>query len=292
MEKDRPATRISVISYWLPLLLASLSGCSEDPVADVVSGEDQSPEDQDWEMVWQDEFNGSAINILVWDHEVNGYGGGNNEMQYYTDRSENSYVSDGTLKIVARAETYTGDDGTREYTSARMRTAFHGDWLYGRFEVRAKLPVGQGLWPAIWMLPTDWEYGGWPLSGEIDIMELLGHDPNTVYGTIHYGDPWPDNAHTGDAYNSPLIGFDDRFHTFAVEWDTTAIHWYVDDDQYLTLNTWYTPSADYPAPFDKRLHLLLNVAVGGNWPGDPDETTVFPQTMEVDFVRVYRRITD
>ena len=170
-----------------------------------------------------------------------------------------------------------------------MRTANKGDWTYGKIEVRAKLPYGQGLWPAIWMLPTDWEYGGWPLSGEIDIMEIVGHQPNRVYGTIHYGNSWPNNSQSGNAYVLPTGDFSDDYHVFSIEWEENEIRWYVDGLLYSTQNFWFTPSAPYPAPFDKRFHILLNVAVGGNWPGSPDETTVFPQEMRVDYVRIYEK---
>jgi len=242
-----------------------------------------------WELVWQDEFNDSEIDFSKWEHEVNAEGGGNNELQYYTDRAENSHIRDTVLVIKAIQETYTGSEGTREYTSARLRTKNKGDWLYGRFEVRAKLPRGQGLWPAIWMLPTDWDYGGWAASGEIDIMELIGHQPHMVYGTIHFGGEWPDNQHTGTSYTLPSGIFADDFHVFTLIWEETKMEWYVDGNLYLTQTEWHSVNGDYPAPFDKPFHLLLNVAVGGNWPGDPDETTIFPQTMEVDYVRVYRK---
>ncbi len=242
-----------------------------------------------WTLIWNDEFKGSSIDRGKWEHEVNGWGGGNNELQYYTDRAENSYIEDGSLVIKALKETYTGEDGTREYTSARLRTLNRGDWLYGRFDIRAKLPFGKGLWPAIWMLPTDWAYGGWAASGEIDIMELLGHEPSRVYGTIHYGGEYPNNLQSGGSYRLSNSTFADDFHLFTLEWDTTEFRWYVDGKLYLTKDQWHTTSAPFPAPFNRRFHLLLNVAVGGNWPGNPDHTTVFPQMMYVDYVRVYRR---
>jgi len=165
----------------------------------------------------------------------------------------------------------------------------NGDWKYGRFEIKAKLPYGQGLWPAIWMLPTDWVYGGWAASGEIDIMELVGNDPATVYGTLHYGGAYPDNVHTGASYKLDFGNFALDFHVFALEWDATEIRWYVDDSLYQVQREWYSHGNDYPAPFNQRFHLLLNVAVGGNWPGNPDNTTSFPQKMEVDYVRVYQK---
>ncbi len=242
-----------------------------------------------YELVWHDEFENENIDLSKWEFEVNAAGGGNNELQYYTDRSENAYIESGKLVIKAIHSTYTGDDGVRDYTSARIRTKNHGDWLYGRFEIRAKLPVGQGLWPAIWMLPTDWEYGSWASSGEIDIMELLGQEPDRVYGTIHYGGEWPNNVHTGTSFRLSNQNFTNQFHVFALEWEETEMRWYVDDSLYATQHEWYTSEAEYPAPFDKRFHMILNVAVGGNWPGNPDNSTVFPQEMIVDYVRVFQK---
>jgi beta-glucanase (GH16 family) len=168
-----------------------------------------------WSLVWSDEFTGSAIDTTKWSFEKNCTGGGNNELQCYIDRAENATVSDGKLQIIARKETFFGqskgdDEATydandisvqREYTSARLRTKNKGDWKYGRIEINAKLPQGQGVWPAIWMLPTEWKYGGWPRSGEIDIMEAInsntGTNGNKIYGTLHYGDSWPNNKNTG-----------------------------------------------------------------------------------------------
>lgn len=270
------------------LLLLGGFGCS-----DASSSED--PPDTSgldlpgWELVWHDEFDGTRIDGNKWEHEVNAWGGGNNELQYYTARPQNSFVNDGVLTIQALQETYTGPEGTRDYTSARLRTLNKGDWRYGRFDIRAKLPYGQGLWPAIWMLPTDWVYGGWAASGEIDIMELLGHENDKVYGTLHYGGEFPNNVHTGGNYTLPAGTFSGDFHLFTLEWDSDAFHWYVDGEHYLTQSVWYSANDPFPAPFDQRFHLLLNVAVGGNWPGNPDNSTVFPQKMEVDYVRVYRR---
>lgn len=251
--------------------------------------DNEIPPLEGWSLVWNDEFDDSSIDQTKWEHEVNGWGGGNNELQYYTDRPENSYTENGALVIKAIKETYTGDDGTREYTSARLRTLQRGDWLYGRFDVKAKLPFGQGLWPAIWMLPTDWVYGGWAASGEIDIMELLGQEPSRVYGTLHYGGEFPNNTQSGLSYELNGASFSDDYHLFTLEWDTTEIRWYVDNELYQVQNQWFSSSAQYPAPFNKRFHLLLNVAVGGNWPGNPNLSTQFPQYMYVDYVRVYRR---
>lgn len=245
-----------------------------------------------WRLVWSDEFAGGVIDPAKWEFEVNAWGGGNNELQYYTDRSDNACVRDGRLHLIARREEFTGPEGTRHFTSARLRTKGKGDWKYGRFEIRAKLPKGQGLWPAIWMLPTDSPHGGWAAAGEIDIMELVGHLPAEVLGTLHYGGAWPRNVHSGDTWCLPEGGgtFADDFHVFAIEWERTEIRWYVDGLHVQTQRAWHTESAPYPAPFDQKFHLLLNVAVGGNLPGNPDETSVFPQEMVVDYVRVYQAV--
>ena len=241
-----------------------------------------------WVLVWRDEFLDSEIRSDRWEFEVNAQGGGNNESQYYTDRTENARIENGNLVIEARAENYTGPEGTRNYTSARLRTLNKGDWEYGRIEASIKLPFGQGIWPAFWMLPTDWVYGGWAASGEIDIMELVGHEPNVVHGTLHYGGPWPENTYSGDSYS---IGepFANDFHHFAVEWENGEIRWYVDGVHFQTQTDWYSTAGAWPAPFNQRFHVILNVAVGGNWPGYPDDSTIFPQRMEIDYVRVYER---
>jgi len=240
-------------------------------------------------LIWSDEFNGNDIDPNKWEHEVNADGGGNNELQYYTDRSLNSWIEDTVLVIRALMENYTGPGGTREYTSARLRTKNKGDWKYGKFEIRAKLPYGKGLWPAIWLLPTDWVYGGWAASGEIDIMELIGSDPAKVYGTLHYGGNYPANVHTGASFSLSEGTFASDYHVFTLEWESTQMRWYVDGLLYQTQTEWFTEGYDYPAPFNQRFHLILNVAVGGNWPGNPDENTLFPQQMEVDYVRVYQK---
>jgi beta-glucanase (GH16 family) len=242
-----------------------------------------------WILVWHDEFEGRYIDTSKWEHEVNAWGGGNNELQYYTNRRENSFIRDGKLVIRAIKETYTGPEGTREYTSARLRTFHKCDWKYGRFDIRAKLPEGKGLWPAIWMLPTDEVYGGWPASGEIDIMECLGQNPRKIYGTIHFGGPGNQHVYTGSSFELQKASFSEDFHVFTLIWDSTKIEWYVDGIQYYSTSKWFTINGNYPAPFDQRFYLILNLAVGGNWPGPPDETTIFPQEMIVDYVRVYQK---
>jgi len=249
------------------------------------------PEPEGWSLVWNDEFNGPGIANTKWEQEVRGDGCGNNELEYYTDRPGNSFIRDGALVIQAVKETYSGTDGTRQYTSARIKTKNKGDWKYGRFEIRAKLPYGKGIWPAIWMMPTESEYGGWAASGEIDIMELLGHEPKKIYATLHYGGTWPNNTFKGGSYTLSAGTFAEDFHLFTLEWDTLEMRWYVDGAQYYKTREWYSGNApDNPnAPFDREFYFILNVAVGGNWPGNPDASTPFPQEMAVDYVRVFQR---
>ena len=243
-----------------------------------------------WTLVWRDEFNGSSIDATKWEHAVDANGGGNNELQYYTERPENSYVEDGKLIIKALRERYSSGAKTRDYTSARLSTPNKGDFLYGKIEVKAKLPAGQGLWPAIWMLPTDWVYGGWAASGEIDILEavnLESNGENNIHGTLHYGGEWPNNTSSGKSY-TPDTSVTDNFHVYSIEWEPTEIRWYVDGVLYQTQNDWWSDVGEYPAPFNQRFHIILNVAVGGNWPGSPNDNTLFPQTMAVDYVRAYK----
>jgi beta-glucanase (GH16 family) len=273
------------------VLVSCLVFCQKENTTEAGNGNnnDAIPVPEGWDLVWNDEFEGSAIDPNKWEHEVNADGGGNNELQYYTNREANSWVEDGFLTLQALKEHYPGPDGTREYTSARIRTAGKGDWKYGRFEIRAKLPEGQGLWPAIWMLSTYGNYGGWAASGEIDIMEELGQEPDKVYGTLHYGASYPNNVQQGRSFILPEGTFAEDFHTFAIEWDTTRFQWFVDDSCYSTITSWYTEGHDYPAPFNQKFHLIFNVAVGGNWPGSPDATTEFPQQMVVDYARVFQK---
>jgi len=254
------------------------------------------PADRAWKLVWKDEFsgtNGSAVDASKWVSETGGGGWGNNELEYYTKRLDNAYQQDGNLVIKVLQEKYTGDDGvTRNYTSARLKTLGKFSQTYGRFEARIKIPRGQGLWPAFWMLGTDIEKPGWPGCGEIDIMENIGKEPALVHGTIH-GPGYSGGHGIGAAYALPDAlpadqRFADDFHLFAVEWEPNVIRFYVDDHLYATR----TP-ADLPKGakwvYDHPFFVLLNVAVGGDWPGNPDASSEFPQTMLVDYVRVYER---
>jgi beta-glucanase (GH16 family) len=248
-----------------------------------VSFADDSPK---WQLIWKDEFDGETLDPAKWEAIVSGRGGGNNELQYYL--KENIRVRDGMLHIDARKEKHTGPDGVRDYTSARIRTKNKGDWKFARIEVRAKLPKGKGIWPAIWMMPTDNRYGNWPNSGEIDIVELIGSEPDRVHGTLHYGDREKQRMEKGDSLKLEKGTFADDFHIFRLDWEPNRMRWYVDDKLYQTQSEWHTHDAKFPAPFDQRFHLILNLAVGGTWPGNPDAKTTFPQSLVIDWVRVYQ----
>jgi beta-glucanase (GH16 family) len=240
-------------------------------------------------LVWSDEFDGTEVDLSKWTFQLGDGtevglppGWGNNELQYY--QAENATVAGSFLTITAKEESVGG----RDYTSARMRSLGKGDWTFGRMEMRAKMPIGQGLWPAFWMLPSDSIYGTWAASGEIDIVEYIGSQPDRIIGTIHYGGPWPGNVYSSTDYFLPSGTFHDDFHVFALEWELGEIRWYVDGLLYATRNYWYSTGGAFPAPFDVDFHLLLNLAVGGNLPGPPDATTVFPQEYVIDYVRVYQ----
>ena len=218
-------------------------------------------------LVWEDDFDGSTLDYSKWECEVNAFGGGNNELQLYTDYPANVRVENGCLILEAHRGATTLSGAARDYSSGRVRTKHRGDWRCGRFEVRARLPKGRGVWPAIWMLPTDEKYGKWAASGEIDIMELLGHEPHKVMGTVHYGGVWPKNTSDGrQDFQLKSGDFSDDFHLFRLDWDETGMRWFVDG--YLFRETpasqWFSEAASTPAPFDERFHIVLNVAVGGN----------------------------
>ncbi len=247
-------------------------------------------------LVWSDEFDGTEVDLSKWTFqlgdgaEVGLPGGwGNNELQYY--QPDNASVAGGFLTITAREESVGG----LNYTSSRMRSLGKGDWTFGRFEMRARMPIGQGLWPAFWMLSSDPSiYGTWAASGEMDIMEYIGSEPDKIFGTIHYGASFPGNIFSGTDYFLPSGTFNDGFYTFAMEWKFGEIVWYVDGIEYARKGAgdWFSTGGPFPAPFDVDFHLLLNLAVGGNLPGPPDATTVFPQEMVVDYVRVYQAPND
>ena len=302
----------------------ALAGCKA--TAEVEADPVLQPVDSGWEMVWSDEFDGEAIDGDKWDFDINCWGGGNEERQCYTDSARNAALVDGKLVITAIKEESEGPalplhmransedpdaTATKPFSSARMVTRGKAAWKYGKIEVRAKLPKGQGTWPAIWMLPEDNVYGSWAKSGEIDILEAvnLGVEcpaskgceeggENTILGTLHFGGNWPDNKLTSTEISYPAV-LDGDFHTFGVLWGEGVFVWTVDGKPFASkvAKDWFTTESDDPnAPFDERFHLLLNLAIGGGLPeeralGGVDETGV-PKTMEVDWVRIWQCAED
>jgi beta-glucanase (GH16 family) len=232
-------------------------------------------------LVWHDDFEYTgAPDNEKWGYDIGGHGWGNNELQNYTDSRTNSFVQDGILTIKA-----VKSDGS--WTSARLVTKGKGDWLYGRIEVKAKLPEGVGTWPAIWMLPTDWEYGGWPSSGEIDIMEHVGYDFGIVHGTIHT-EAYNHSIGTQLGKSVNVENVSTRFHVYAIDWTEDEIVWYVDGEEYYRIENQNKTYKEWP--FDKRFHLLLNIAIGGDWGGaqgiDPNLNEAI---MEIDYVKVFQK---
>ncbi|BDC94742.1 family 16 glycosylhydrolase [Treponema bryantii] len=254
-----------------------------------------------WHLVWSDEFDGKQIDTTKWDFQIGTgsqyglEGWGNNELQYY--RKENAFVKNGNLVLEARKENYEGC----AYTSARLRTVKDdGTELftktYGRIEARIKMPTGNGLWPAFWLLPATTDYGTWASSGEIDILEAKGRLPNRVYGTVHFGQAWPGNKYTSSMYKFPNNETIADYHVYSLEWEPGVLRWLVDGNKYFETSQWWSLGAgasepyEYPAPFDKPFYILLNLALGGNYDGgvSPEDSNL-PAQMLVDYVRVYEK---
>lgn len=291
------------------LFFLSVTTASENSFA-------QPPADQ-WKPTWSDEFDGDKIDAKKWAFDLgNGFrkgesgewisGWGNEELQYYTDAPSNIFVADGMLHIRAVKEPTNGF----AYSSARIKSRNRDEsplfnQKYGRFEFRAKLPTGQGVWPALWMLPQKDTYGTWAASGEIDVLEARGQNPHEILGTLHYGGQWPDNEHSGETFKLPGGQTIADFHVYTIEWEPGEIRWYFDGKQYAAQSSWWSGStsaqtakppqreedlAPWPAPFDQEFYLIMNVAVGGKFLGNPDDTTKFPAEMIVDYVRAYEKV--
>ena len=278
----------------------------------------QPQRDAPWVLVWSDEFDGDRIDTAKWDFDLgNGFfdykshtwiaGWGNEELQYYTREPENVFVKNGQLTIRAVKESLHGCG----YTSARMKTRKRDGTplftkLYGRFEFRAKVPWGKGLWPALWLLPQDDKYGGWAASGEIDVMEIVGEKPHQVLNSIHFGSVYPRRSLITHVHDLPGGSTVADWHVYAVEWDPGEIRFYVDGVHTTTQSFWWSCSKtvdgagieatrkadinDWPAPFDQPFYIVMNVAVGGNFPGVPNPATQFPAELVIDHVRVYDRV--
>ena len=235
-------------------------------------------------LVWSDEFDKNGLpDSTKWGYDVGGTGWGNNELQFYTDaRKENASVRNGHLVIEARMENYQ----ERKYSSARLVSKNKGDWKYGRIEVRAKLPHGKGIWPAIWMLPTQSKYGGWPKSGEIDIMEFVGYMPDSLFGSVHTG-LYNHSIGTQKTKGIALKDLATAFHVYAIEWTADKIDFLIDGKRFFEFRNEHSGPGAWP--FHQEFHLILNVAVGGNWGGKYGvDDSIFPQRMVIDYVRVYQ----
>lgn len=291
-ERRRPGRLLgtAAVACTAVLAAAGLAVLSERAGAD--SGTEVRPAAQEGALVWSDEFDapaGAPPDPDKWNIEVNGDGGGNEELQFYTDSPENiAHDGEGNMVITAREgnpEGYECHYGTCEYTSGRMNTAGHFSHTYGRYEASIQMPSGQGMWPAFWMLGDEFPDVPWPDSGEIDIMENVGHEPATVHGSLHGPGYYGGDPITGSYHHPQGWAFADTFHTFAVEWSPEGITWFVDDVPYQT----FTPddTRGHPWVYDQPFFLILNLAVGGTWPGSPDAGTEFPQEMKIEYVRVY-----
>lgn len=249
------------------------------PTPSPTSRPEEGVDPEGWELVWQDEFNQTYLDTENWIYDTGAGGWGNDELQFYTNRQKNVRIEDGMLIIEAREEEFRGSD----YTSGRIKTQTLHSWAYGRIEARMKLPTGQGIWPAFWMLGEDFPTAGWPDCGEIDIMENIG-DPITIYGTVH-GPGYAGGDGIGSSVTTSGEPLDKSFHIYHVEWQPDQIRWYLDGVEFHAITI-----ADVPGAwvYDHPFFIILNLAVGGQWPGYPDQTTQFPQQLVVDYVRVYR----
>ena len=281
----------SLLAVAMLLPLASCAGKVTETTASETTGT-VTPSIDGYNLLWSDEFDGSGeIDQTKWNYEPHEPGWTNNELQEYTTSTDNVFVRDGNLVLKAIK---TEENGQVHYTSGKVTGQNKTDFQYGKVVVSAKVPEGQGLWPAIWMMPKDESYyGQWPKCGEIDIMESLGHDTTTSYSTIHYGEPHGEQQ--GTIVREGADSFSAKFHEYSVEWEPGEMRFYTDGELVLTCNDWFTAvegedDKPYPAPFDQPFFVQMNLAVGGNWPGDPDETTDFDNAeFQIDYVRVYQK---
>lgn len=270
------------------LFISSMSTqCSKDdnPASSDNTTIQDSTKIEGFDLVWSDEFNtDGAPDDSKWDYDIGGGGWGNDEAQFYTSDSQNVRIENGNLVLESHYYDYNDDV---PYTSARIVTRNKGDWLYGKIMVKARIPAGVGTWPAIWMLPTDWVYGGWPKSGEIDIMEHVGYDQNVIHGTVHT-EAYNHKIGTQKGEQITIPTASTEFHIYSIEWDADKIDFFVDDQKYFSFANENKSSAEWP--FDKRFHLIMNIAIGGGWGGVQGiDNTIFPVRMEVDYVRVYQK---
>jgi len=276
-------------------VLACCLGCGGSADRLAIPTAPPPPSPAGWTLVWSDEFSspdGSAPDPSKWTYDTGGKGWGNTELECYTNRLQNAQINGGNLVITAQQENapfVCSDGSTNSYTSARLKTQGLFSQAYGRFEARIKVSAGQGMWPAFWMLGKDITTAGWPTCGEIDIMENIGKEPGTVHGSLHGPSTTTRTSDATSIFTLPAgQAFADDFHLFAVEWERGVVRFYVDSNLYATFTESRWPAGGTWV-FDHPFFIILNVAVGGNWPGSPDSTTVFPRHLLVDYVRVYTR---
>lgn len=295
MKNDKKIIGIICV---LILVFAGMTGCKNKENQTTTGNNDQDqreesiiPQYEGYSLLWHDEFTGDNLNMDVWNYEPHEPGWTNNELQEYTESKENVFIKDGAL--ILKAIKTEGENDQPYYTSGKVTTQKKRDFMYGKVVVSAKVPEGKGLWPAIWMMPTDESYyGQWPKCGEIDIMEVLGNQVDTAYATVHYGEP---HAEQQGSLVLDSGSFAEKFYEYSVEWEPGEMRFYIDGKLANTVNDWFTAvegedEKPYPAPFNQTFFVQLNLAVGGNWPGNPDETTDFTNAeFEIDYVRVYQK---
>lgn len=260
-------------------------GCSSDnSVNEPKDDSVDSLKIEGYNLVWNDEFDvDGMLDESKWSYETGDGGWGNDELQYYTSDSVNVRVKNGKLEI----EAHYYENSAIKYTSARVVTTEKGDWLYGKVDVKARIPKGKGTWPAIWMLSTDWAYGGWPASGEIDIMEHVGYDQNKIHGSIHT-EAYNHKIGTQKSNQVIIPTASTEYHLYSIEWDAEKIDFFVDNEKYFSFSNEHKTPAEWP--FDKRFHLILNLAFGGAWGGAQGiDNSCLPAKMEVEYVRVYEK---
>lgn len=285
-----------IIVMLIVLSLGVLAGCEKkpkpEPKTPLTPVEDCSVKTLEggWVCQWADEFDGDSVDESKWNFEVNAGGGGNNELQYYT--RNNTVVKDSILSIVAKKESY----GNRNYTSSRITTYLKGDFMYGRFQFRAKNPVGRGTWPALWLMPTLSSYGSWPRSGEIDVMEYVGYNPDYVYHTIHT-EKFNHKAGTQIGGSKRLPDSNSEFHIYDLIWAPGELTWFIDGEETFRVRYQAALNKDVPYykafPFDQKFFIILNLAIGGDWGGVQGvDDSIFPAVFEIDYVRYYKRDYD
>lgn len=284
-------SRIASLLLCCAMLAALFGGCA--PKEKLIDQVDEKDVEQleGYTLLWHDEFNGTAMDETIWSYDPHEPGWTNNELQEYTTSTDNVIVRDG--KMILKAIKTEGSNHQPYYTSGKVKTQNKKDFMYGKVVASAKVPEGQGLWPAIWMMPTDeGYYGQWPKCGEIDIMEVLGSDTTLAYQTLHYGEPHGEQQGTLQLDSG---SYSESFHEYSLEWEPGEMRWYIDGNLTLTANDWFTAvdgedEKPYPAPFDQTFFVQMNLAVGGSWPGNPDDTTDFEKAeFEIDYVRVYQK---